>query len=72
MRVSAIRSTWAIWVTDTDQNAPSHYHSWRLTGLMVFCAAVFTAGFIVREMGAFDFDNLAKFIASICLVYAAP
>lgn len=39
---------------------------------MVFCAAVFTAGFIIREMGAFDYDNLAKFIASICLVYAAP
>ncbi|KAM7196311.1 hypothetical protein V8F33_006220 [Rhypophila sp. PSN 637] len=49
-----------------------HYQSWRLTGLYVFCAALFTAGFIVREMGAFDYGNLVKFIVTICLVYAAP
>jgi hypothetical protein len=39
---------------------------------MVFCSLLFTAGFIVRELGAFDFGNLAKYIASICLIYAAP
>ncbi|KAM7197170.1 hypothetical protein V8F20_006719 [Naviculisporaceae sp. PSN 640] len=49
-----------------------HYQSWRLTGLYVFCAMLFTAGFIVREMGAFDYSHLIKFIVTICLVYAAP
>ncbi|KAK3384802.1 RTA1 like protein-domain-containing protein [Podospora didyma] len=49
-----------------------HFKSWRLTGLYVFCAAIFTAGFIVREMGAYDYQNLVKYIVSICLIYAAP
>ncbi|KAK3320056.1 RTA1 like protein-domain-containing protein [Cercophora scortea] len=48
------------------------YKSWRLTGLYVFCAVIFVAGFIVRELGAFDYTNLVKFIVTICLVYAAP
>ncbi|KAK4187841.1 protein RTA1 [Podospora australis] len=49
-----------------------HYKSWRLTGLYVFCAVLFTAGFVVREMGAFDYTNLVKYIISICLIYGAP
>ncbi|KAK4033018.1 hypothetical protein C8A01DRAFT_40542, partial [Parachaetomium inaequale] len=49
-----------------------HYKSWRLTGLYVFCAVLFTAGFIVRAMGAFDYENLIKFIVSTCLIYSAP
>ncbi|SPQ25826.1 57e3c686-fe6f-4cc3-8a5a-0c55b211862c [Thermothielavioides terrestris] len=49
-----------------------HYKSWQLTGLYVFCSVLFTAGFIVREMGAFDYENLIKYIISTCLIYAAP
>ncbi|KAK3906252.1 protein RTA1 [Staphylotrichum tortipilum] len=49
-----------------------HYKSWRLTGLHVFCALLFTAGFIVREIGAFDYQNLEKYIVSTCLIYSAP
>ncbi|KAI1080270.1 RTA1 like protein-domain-containing protein [Whalleya microplaca] len=49
-----------------------HYKSWRLTGLYVFCALVFVAGFIARELGAFDYKDLVKYIVSICLCYAAP
>ena len=48
------------------------YKCWRLTGLYVFCSALFTAGFIAREIGAFHYDNLIVYIVSICLVYAAP
>ncbi|KAK3301532.1 uncharacterized protein B0H64DRAFT_41227 [Chaetomium fimeti] len=48
------------------------YKSWRLTGLYVFCALLFTVGFVIREIGAFDYDDLIKFIASTCLIYAAP
>lgn len=50
----------------------SRYKSWRLTGLYVFCSVLFTVGFIVREMGAFDYQNLVKFIVSTCLIYASP
>ena len=50
----------------------SHYKSWRLTGLYVFCAVLFTAGFVVRELGAFDYSNLIKYIVSTCLIYSAP
>lgn len=49
-----------------------HYKSWRVTGLFVVCAVFFTAGFIVREMGAFDYTDLIKYIISICLIYGAP
>ncbi|KAL2127853.1 hypothetical protein VTI74DRAFT_10085 [Chaetomium olivicolor] len=49
-----------------------HYNSWRLTGLYVVCSVFFTGGFIVREMGAFDYENLVKYIISTCLIYAAP
>ena len=50
----------------------SHYKSWRLTGLYVTCATLFTAGFICREMAAFDYSNLVKYILAIVLIYAAP
>ena len=50
----------------------SHYKSWRLTGLYVTCAVLFTAGFITREMAAFDYSNLVKYIVTVVLVYAAP
>lgn len=33
---------------------------------------IFTAGFIAREIAAFDYGNLIKFIVSVCLVYASP
>lgn len=53
-------------------NEGSHYKCWRLTGLYVFCSLLFMAGFITRVLGAFDFEDLIKYIVSICLVYAAP
>ena len=39
---------------------------------MVFCSLLFTGGFVVREIGAFDMDNLVIYIVSVCLIYAAP
>lgn len=50
----------------------SHYKSWKLTGLYVFCAILFTGGFITRVLGAFDYGDLIKYIVSLCLTYAAP
>lgn len=49
-----------------------HYHSWRLTGLYVFCSALFTAGFIARVLGSFDKGDVIKYILAIVLSYAAP
>ncbi|KAJ4417212.1 hypothetical protein N0V85_001948 [Neurospora sp. IMI 360204] len=49
-----------------------HYKSWRLTFFYVSSAILFTAGFIVRELGAFDYSDLVKFIVTNCLVYSAP
>lgn len=43
-----------------------------MTGIFAFCAALFTGGFITRELAAFDFGNLIKLIVSVCLIYAAP
>ncbi|KAM0416981.1 hypothetical protein ACHAPT_013005 [Fusarium lateritium] len=50
----------------------SHYKCWILTPLFTFCCLLFTAGFALREYGAFHYDNLDIFIASICITYAAP
>lgn len=49
-----------------------HYKSWRLTGLYVLAPIVFSAGYVVRELGAFDYTNVPKYIATICLVYIPP
>jgi hypothetical protein len=71
MRVSSPKTVSRLLITQ-DLTHPSHYNSWRLTGLYVLCSVFFTAGFIAREMGAFDYTDLIKFIVSTCLIYAAP
>ncbi|KAH7245871.1 hypothetical protein BKA59DRAFT_178276 [Fusarium tricinctum] len=48
------------------------YKCWRLTPLFPFCAILFTVGFVLRVYGAFHYNNLNIFIASICINYAAP
>ncbi|KAI9150176.1 Lipid-translocating exporter-like protein RTA1 [Paramyrothecium foliicola] len=48
------------------------YKSWLLTPLWPFCSLLFTAGFTLRIYGAFHYDNLNMFIASICITYGAP
>ena len=53
-------------------NSPSHYKSSKFTGLLPWAALVFTAGYIMRVIGAYHYGNLDVFISSICLVYAAP
>jgi hypothetical protein len=43
-----------------------------VTGIFVFAALVFTAGYILREIAAFNFGNLDVLISSVVMVYAAP
>ncbi|ENH65044.1 hypothetical protein FOC1_g10005894 [Fusarium oxysporum f. sp. cubense race 1] len=48
------------------------YKCWKLTPLFSFCSLLFTTGFALRVYGAFHYDNLEIFIASVCITYAAP
>lgn len=50
----------------------SHYKCWKLMGVYTFCALLFTSGFILREIGTFNYDNLDIFLSSTVLIYAAP
>ncbi|KAI7778878.1 rta1 domain protein [Diaporthe eres] len=61
----AFSGLWQLW--------QGHYYKcWHVTWHFASCAAIFTAGFITREIGAFHRDSLPVYIASQCLVYAAP
>lgn len=51
---------------------PSRYNSWRVTGLLPWGAALFVVGFILRSIGAVEYDNLPIFISSTVFLYAAP
>ncbi|KAF9766314.1 hypothetical protein IL306_001305, partial [Fusarium sp. DS 682] len=48
------------------------YKCWKLTPLFSFCSLLFTVGFALRVYGAFHYENLDIFIASVCITYAAP
>ncbi|KAF7563761.1 hypothetical protein G7046_g377 [Stylonectria norvegica] len=50
----------------------SHYKCWILMPFFPFCSLLFTAGFALRGYGAFHYNNLDVYIASICITYAAP
>ncbi|KAH6721433.1 RTA1 like protein-domain-containing protein [Leptodontidium sp. 2 PMI_412] len=49
-----------------------HYKSWKVSGILPWSALLFVIGYILREIGAFDYDNLNIFIASLVFIYAAP
>lgn len=48
------------------------YRSWRIGFLLVWAATIFTAGFCLREYGAYHYDELSPFIASQVLLFVAP
>ena len=55
----------------------SRYKAWKLIGMHSFCALCFTAGYALREYGAFDHyyysnKNLTVFILSQVLIYICP
>ncbi|KAI5893960.1 uncharacterized protein SCHCODRAFT_02623262 [Schizophyllum commune H4-8] len=49
-----------------------HYHSWKVTGLLPWAAALFVAGFITREVGAYNYDSEGLYISSTRLLLIAP
>ncbi|KAJ5692856.1 RTA-like protein [Penicillium macrosclerotiorum] len=49
------------------------YRSWKVTGLLPWSALLFTAGFIMRTVGAFgQWGNINVYIASTVLLLAGP
>ncbi|KPI42686.1 Protein RTA1 [Cyphellophora attinorum] len=46
--------------------------SWRIGFLLPWAALLFTAGFSLREYGAYHYDKLPEFIASTVLLFVAP
>lgn len=51
---------------------PSRYKSWKITLLIPWGALLMVTGFITREVGAFDIENLGILIASIVLLLSGP
>ncbi|GAB1311460.1 hypothetical protein MFIFM68171_01670 [Madurella fahalii] len=49
-----------------------HYKSFWVTFYLPFCCALFTAGFALREYGAFHYDHVYVYLASTLLVYMSP
>ncbi|KAK4097080.1 hypothetical protein N658DRAFT_479592 [Parathielavia hyrcaniae] len=47
-------------------------HSFRLTTYLPVCGALFTAGFALREVGAFNYGNVPVYLVSTLLVYMSP
>ncbi|KAF2810789.1 uncharacterized protein BDZ99DRAFT_497746 [Mytilinidion resinicola] len=48
------------------------YKSWRTTILLPWAALLMISGFITREYGAYNTDNLAVMIASVVLIMSGP
>ncbi|KAM0717932.1 hypothetical protein Q7P37_006264 [Cladosporium fusiforme] len=49
-----------------------HYKSWRITLLIPWGALLMCAGFIMREVGAYNIEDLGILIASIVLLLSGP
>ncbi|KAG9519271.1 putative RTA1 domain protein, partial [Aureobasidium melanogenum] len=54
----------------------ARYRAWRMIGLQPMCAVFYTAGYALREYGAFDYlystTNLNVYIISQVLIYICP
>ncbi|KAF2118960.1 RTA1 like protein-domain-containing protein [Lophiotrema nucula] len=48
------------------------HHSWRTTLLLPWAAALMITGFALREVGAYNTDNLTYLIASTVLIMSGP
>ncbi|KIV99908.1 uncharacterized protein PV09_08435 [Verruconis gallopava] len=48
------------------------FRSWRTTGPMPWAALLLTAGFILREVGAFNYGNVPLLIAQSVLIMSGP
>ncbi|KUJ14771.1 uncharacterized protein LY89DRAFT_122084 [Mollisia scopiformis] len=49
-----------------------HYKCWRVSGLFPWAALIFVVGYILREVGAFNYSNIDIYISSQVFIYCAP
>ncbi|GAB1319766.1 RTA1 domain-containing protein [Madurella fahalii] len=49
-----------------------HYRCFKLTAVLLLCCALLTAGFATRGYGAFHYEDVAVYTASMLLIYMAP
>lgn len=49
-----------------------YYKCWKVTGILPWSALLFVVGYILREIGAFNYGNIEVFISSLVFIYAAP
>jgi hypothetical protein len=49
----------------------SHFQAWKFTGSIAFATAIFVAGYVYREIGAYNYTNIIDYVVSLCLVYGA-
>ncbi|KAL5346582.1 hypothetical protein ACLOAV_008289 [Pseudogymnoascus australis] len=50
----------------------SYHKSWRITWIYSYSSLLFIAGYALRVVGAYHYENIDIFIASLVLLYAAP
>jgi hypothetical protein len=50
----------------------SHFNCWKTSGLLPWAAVLFVAGFVLREVGAYNYDKVGIYFASIFLLLLAP
>ena len=57
---------------DTRVSWNSHYKCFKACTLLIWASIVFTAGFIVREVAAYNYDSVPLYIAQSVLLLVAP
>jgi len=50
----------------------TQYKSWKITAMFPWCALTIADGYILREVGAFQYTRVNIYIASLTIIYSAP
>lgn len=50
----------------------SRYNSWKITLMLSWCSLTFGAGYVLREVGAYNYSNVNVYIASMVIIYSVP
>ncbi|KAL9122574.1 MAG: hypothetical protein Q9187_000867 [Circinaria calcarea] len=72
LAIDIIEYLHSTYIEDERVRLHDKYNAWRITGILPWASLLFTTGFIMREVSAYNPDNLGIFIASIVLLLVAP
>ena len=67
-RVSNVSELAKLWT----ELLQSRYKSFKITFMHIFCALTMTAGYTLREVGAFHYTTVNIYIASMTIIYSVP